>query len=60
MNKKEPNKNKMLTFWIRLRNCAYESELVLATQIRKGNIQTGSSMKPIFSSDAKVHAVFES
>ena len=36
-NKKEPNKNKRLTFWTSLRNCSYESELVLATQIRKGN-----------------------
>ena len=30
------NKNKRLTFWTRLRNSPYESELVLPTQARKG------------------------
>ena len=36
-NEKAPNKNERLAFWTRLRNCPYESELVLATQISKGH-----------------------
>lgn len=41
-NKEEPNKNNRLTFWTRLRDCPYENELVLATQIRNSNVQAES------------------
>ena len=40
--KKKSSNNKRLTFWTSSRNCQDESELVLATQIRKGSTRKSS------------------